>query len=564
MTNVIRKSAVNTLRMLIVDKNQLADFQPEKDEYSYTLTAARATELNGKLPEVDFIEGDEYQTVFVSQAPDAISGKSLGYKSLVTVTAANGTTKTYTIHYPVEMSTDATLNMILLGGKPLSNFDAERFNYTKLEIPMEASIPVVSVLKKEEAQTYEIRVDGDVVHIQVWAEDVSVTETYTLSFERILSANALLRDIVLRDAEGVRFTTAQFPFRSEEFLYEQIILPYDPQHAMEEVLPNMEIVLSDAMQTYDTTHTVLPNGDVQVDVTVTAPNGEDMSIYTLVFHWIKPADAYLASLAIEGTPVEEFSPYVTEYEIEHPYGTPADEFFTAEDITYTLSDAEATAEVTVSDGAIFITVTAQDGVTKQTYIIRQTMGPDTNNNLKLIVIGGDTLANFSPDETFYTYTLLAGTNAPEVKAEAESENAQVTITAGDTCTIVVLAGDGVSKKYYYIYFKEGFNDGLKPTANDVLLKRVLGSYQIFVATIRQAVTFSLYDQNGRLVYSNNVPVADANAVDLYKDAMDKDVLVDVMDFGSGLLVDVIPGQIYFYSFTISGKEIIKSGKLMAL
>lgn len=564
VTYVIRKSAVNTLRMLIVDKNQLADFQPEKDEYSYTLTAARATELNDKLPEVDFIEGDEYQTVFVSQAPDAISGKSLGYKSLVTVTAANGTTKTYTIHYPVEMSTDATLNMILLGGKPLSNFDAERFNYTKLEIPMEASIPVVSVLKKEEAQTYEIRVDGDVVHIQVWAEDVSVTETYTLSFERILSANALLRDIVLRDAEGVRFTTAQFPFRSEEFLYEQIILPYDPQRSMEEVLPTMEIVLSDEMQTYDTTHTVLPNGDVQVDVTVTAPNGEDMSIYTLIFHWIKPADAYLASLSIEGTPVEDFSPYVTEYEIEHPYGTPADEFFTAEDITYTLSDAEATAEVTVSDGAIFITVTAQDGVTKQTYIIRQTMGPDTNNNLKCIIIGGDTLVNFSPDETFYTYTLLAGTNAPEVKAEAESENAQVTITAGDTCTIVVLAGDGVSKKYYYIYFKEGFNDGLKPTANDVLLKRVLGSYQIFVATIRQAVTFSLYDQNGRLVYSNNVPVADANAVDLYKDAMDKDVLVDVMDFGSGLLVDVIPGQIYFYSFTISGKEIIKSGKLMAL
>ncbi|MBR4563538.1 MAG: hypothetical protein IKO26_03710 [Paludibacteraceae bacterium] len=564
VTYVIRKSAVNTLRMLIVDKNQLADFQPEKDEYSYTLTAARATELNGKLPEVDFIEGDEYQTVFVSQAPDAISGKSLGYKSLVTVTAANGTTKTYTIHYPVEMSTDATLNMILLGGKPLSNFDAERFNYTKLEIPMEASIPVVSVRKKEEAQTYEIRVDGDVVHIQVWAEDVSVTETYTLSFERILSANALLRDIVLRDAEGVRFTTAQFPFRSEDFLYDGIILPYDPQHAMEEVLPNMEIVLSDEMQTYDTTHTVLPNGDVQVDVTVTAPNGEDMSIYTLIFHWVKPADAYLASLAIEGTPVEDFSPYVTEYEIEHPYGTPADEFFTAENITYTLSDAEATAEVTVSDGVIFITVTAQDGTTKQTYIIRQTMGPDTNNNLKLIVIGGDTLANFSPDETFYTYTLLAGANAPEVKAEAESENAQVTVTAGDTCIIVVLAGDGVSKKYYYIYFKEGFNDGLKPTANDVLLKRVLGSYQIFVATIRQAVTFSLYDQNGRLVYSNNVPVADANAVDLYKDAMDKDVLVDVMDFGSGLLVDVIPGQIYFYSFTISGKEIIKSGKLMAL
>ena len=61
-----------------------------------------------------------------------------------------------------------------------------------------------------------------------------------------------------------------------------------------------------------------------------------------------------------------------------------------------------------------------------------------------------------------------------------------------------------------------------------------------------------------------MPVADANFVDLYKDAMDKDVLVDVLSYGAGLRIPVIQGQIYFYSFYGSGQKIIKSGKFIAL
>ena len=568
VTYVIRKSAVNTLKQLIVDKTQLKEFNPTTLEYNYTLTAARAAELGGKVPEVEYIEGDEYQTILVSQAPDALSGKSLGLKSLVTVTAANGSSRTYTVHYPVEMSADATLNMILLGGKPLPNFDSERFSYTKIEIDKDAAIPVVSVVKKEDAQTYEIRVDADTVQVQVWAEDTKVTTTYTLVFERLLSSYSMLKDIILRDEAGNKFPTSSFPFRYDEFEYTGIVLPYDPDKKLEDVLPSMEFVRFEATQTVDTAHYVLANGDIRVVVTVTAANGVDQSEYTLEFTWTRPADALLLNLFIDGQELTGFNPLVTEYSYVLPFGSTEENFLKPENITYKLSDERATAEVTAEGTTIKITVTAQDGTTKKTYFIFQSIAPDTNNDLLFIVIGTDTLENFDPKVTEYSYTLLSGATVPEITAKPVSPNASVTVqaasAAGDTCTIVVLAADGTSKKYYYIYFREGFNDGLEPTANDVLLKRVLGAYEMFAATIRKGVTISLFDQNGRLVFNSPVPVADANYVDLYRDAMDKDVLVDVMSYGAGLRIPVIQGQIYFYSFYGSGEKIIKSGKFVAL
>lgn len=568
VTYVIRKSAVNTLKQLIVDKTQLKEFKPTTTEYYYTLTAARAAELGGKVPEVEYIEGDEYQTIFVSQAPDALSGKSLGYKSLVTVTAANGSSRTYTVHYPVEMSTDATLNMIMLGGKPLPNFDSERFSYTKIEIEMDAAIPVVSVIKKEDAQTYEIRVEADTVQVQVWAEDTKVTSTYTLVFERLLSSYSMLKDIILRDEDGNKFPTARFPFRFDEFEYTGIVLPYDPDKKLEDILPSMEFVLFEPAQTVDTAHYELANGDIRVVVTVTAANGVDQSEYTIEFTWTKPSDALLLNLLIDGQDLSGFNPLVTEYSYVLPFGSTEEDFLTPENITYKLSDERATAEVTAEGSTIKITVTAQDGKAKKTYVIFQSIAPDTNNDLLTIIIGTDTIDNFDPKVTEYSYTLLSGATVPEITAIPVSPNASVTVqpatSAGDTCTIVVLAADGTSKKYYYIYFREGFNDGLEPTENDVLLKRVLGAYEMFAATIRRGVTFSLFDQNGRLVYHSDVPVADANFVDLYKDAMDKDVLVDVLSYGAGLRIPVIQGQIYFYSFYGSGQKIIKSGKFIAL
>ncbi|MBQ2312070.1 MAG: phosphotransferase, partial [Firmicutes bacterium] len=316
------------------------------------------------------------QTVMVAQMPeDQLSGKSLGYKTVITVTAQTGKTRIYTIHYPVELSTEATLNMIMLGGKTLPNFDAERFNY-KVDIEKEASIPVVSVIKKEDVQTNEIQVLEDVVHIKVTAEDVNFSHTYTLTFERQKSNVTTLRDIVLTDAKGVVFPSYEFPYRPEVYSY-TVNLKYDGNKSLDSQLPKITPVFYDPEQKADTMKFNLPNGDIQVDITVTAANGEDQAVYSIVFHFVKSSDATLQSLLLNGVELEGFDPSQMEYTYAHPYGTKPEAYFGQDAVTYVLNDQTATVAVSTDEnGVIHVVVTAQDGITTLTYLISQMTAVD--------------------------------------------------------------------------------------------------------------------------------------------------------------------------------------------
>ena len=559
----IEKSDVDTLQMIFVDQKQLVGFAPRTEEYLYQLTATQAKDLNGQLPVVEFISGDEYQTVIVSQAPESMSGKSLGYKSIVTVTAATGKTRTYTIHYPVELSTETTLNMINLGGQPLPNYDAERFNY-KLDIEEEAGIPVVSVVKKEDAQQYEIIVDGDNVYINVTAEDNTKHQTYTLVFQRLKSAITDLRDIILTGTDGNRYPSAVFSYRPDEHSY-AIDLDYVQGKTLDELLPDIEPVFYDEMQTADTTVNRLENGDIRVTITVKAPNGEDESEYALHFHLVKPSDATLASLSVNGTEIEGFDPSLLEYEFALPYGTPDSQKITEKAVSYVLSDTEASAVIsTGEDGAIRIVVTAQDGTTSLTYILTQTIGLDGDNKLAWITLDGDTLKEFDPETNFYTYYVEA--SVPKIEAGARSENATVEdiqlVSVGDTCQIICVAADGSENNYFIHFAPSPINTGLEATVNDVLLKRVPNTLQLFAATVRSGVEIALYDQYGHCVFTGQVPTSDPNDVEIVVDSDEQLRLNNVaVNTRSGLYIDVIQGQPYFYVFFAKNRK-VASGKII--
>lgn len=546
---------MDTLQDILVNGKPLPDFNAYKEEYTVMLTADQAKELNGSVPDVLYVEGDEYQTVFVSQAQDSLIGtKSLGLKSLINVTAATGASRTYTIHYPVELSDETTLNMIMLGGKPLSGFVAERFSY-KLEIETDAAIPVVSVVKKEEAQTYEIYVLDDTVQVYVTAEDTTQHTTYTLAFERLLSANTTLRDIILRDASGEQLPSAQFPFRPDVYEYPAIDLSYAADKTIEEMLPSIEIVLSDSLQTFETVQHELPNGDIRIDVTVTAPNGEDQAVYSLTFHFVKPSIALLKDIRLGEQSIPDFDPFVTEYTYLHPYGKDPEKLFTVDSVNYVLADSLASATVSADSTTLIITVIAQDGITENSYFIRQEIGKDSNNDLQWITVGGEDLPGFDPSVTFYTYLLPEGASVPVVEAEPASENAEIldisSVAAGDTCVIICQAADESMKRYYIHFAVSEINEGQTAVSTDVLVKRIPGTYQIVIATLRKDVSFAMYDQYGHVVYMKEVPVANPNDVDVHQDANGQDVLNDV-DTGAGIVIDVIPRQVYFYSFFVSG------------
>ena len=562
----IEKSAVDTLQMIFVDQKQLQGFAPQTTDYSLMLTAAYANELGGKMPLVEYISGDSYQTVLVSQMPeDQLSGKSLGFKTVITVTAQTGKTRIYTIHYPVELSTEATLNMIMLGGKPLANFDAERFNY-RVEIDKEASIPVVSVLKKEDVQTYEIQVLEDVVHVKVTAEDTNFSHTYTLTFERQKSSVTTLRDIVLTDAKGTTFPSTAFPYRPEVFSY-TVNLNYDGNKPLADQLPKITPVLYDPDQTVETAMFNLPNGDIQVDVTVTAANGEDQAVYSIVFHFVKSADATLLSLLVNGEELAGFDPAQTDYTYAHPYGTKPESYFGQDAVTYVLNDPTASAVVSTDEnGVIQVVVTAQDGTTVITYLISQMTAVDGDNALAWITIDGDTIRGFDPAITFYTYYVEPGASVPTIDAGARSPLAEVDlgrVVVGDTCTIICTAVDGSTCYYYVAFTLSDSNSGALASSGDVLLKRVAGSYQLLAATVRKGVTIALYDQYGHLMFYDRVPVANPNDAEIVIGYDNLERLNNVVDNKSGLLIDILPAQPYFFCFFADEKTKLYSGKIMA-
>lgn len=553
LTYNIRQSEVDTLQAIYLDTRELANFQATTNEYFYTLTAAYASELGGRLPNVEFIKGDTAQTVLVTQAPDYLESKSLGFKSLITVTAASGKTRTYTIHYPVEKSNDATLNMIMLSGKPINGYDSERSTY-RLQIDARADFPLVSVVKKEEAQTYDIRFSGDSIYVDVTAENGDV-QTYSLYFERLESANANLNNIIV---EG----HPEFRFRSDEYDY-QIFLPFG-----EDSIPAISWVLQDSLQTVpdslqmDTTAL----GDIIVTLTVVAPNKEDEMSYVLVFTFGKNGDNDLLALYVDTTLVEGFDSRITEYTYVHPFGSDSTAFLGIDRVHYILSDSLATDTAYIDEqGVITVIVRAQNGDEK-VYIITQEIALDGDNTLRYITLDGETIRGFDPSITFYTHLLVDGTMPPALDALAQSPNASVNwrdVQAGDTCIITVTAQDKEERKYYVHFAISTINEGLDATVNDVLVK-VISPTQLFVATIRKNVSFALYNQGGNLLYYNDVPVANPNDVDVYLDAQSKDVLNDVTDADSGRIIDIHPGQIYFYSFYLGGKQKIKSDKLIVL
>ena len=201
-------------------------------------------------------------------------------------------------------------------------------------------------------------------------------------------------------------------------------------------------------------------------------------------------------------------------------------------------------------------------------MITQRVGMDNDNTLRAIWLDDVLLYGFEPEKTFYTYKLLEGITPPKVTAEANSPNAEVSIRekpAGDTCVITCSAMDGSDLKYYIYFAVDSTKSTDEATANDVLVKRMKG-LQLFVTTTRADVSFALYDQNGHMVYYNPVPLANPSDVIMIKDQYGQERLNDVTTENDqyGLIVDIKPQQIYFYSFIVWDKKSVASGKLIAM
>ena len=581
----INKSENDRLQGILVNGNELKPFDPNVLEYKYkTLTAAEAAALEGQYLRIEPILGDEWQKCKVDTLMDVSVDKTLDYKYAITVTAESGNqSRTYTVQFPVELSSDATPIEIKDGNSRVPGWDPEKQNY-RIEIGLGEEIPVISVTKREEAQTYEIMPEGDVVKVIVTAED-GTQMPYVLTFERVKSDIATLANIIITD-KGKQLPYDMFFFESDIAEY-TIVMPYDPARTSYDV-PEIKCIPADTLQHVEMVENELSVVKKEVLILVVSPNEENETVYKLTFVFNRNNDASLTSVTV-GEQTVEFAEMEYTETISLPFGTETK--YTLEDITEIVTgDPLAKKEVALDEeGTITIRVIAQDETTDRTYTIYQELGKDTCNTLQMIYLDELELEGYMPDlDTVYVYKLKNGAGIPSITVMKTSENVAIETDSkeledgtyaimhknqpGDTIQIECVSLSG-EKRIYRIYFEvSGINYGRPhPSANDVFLRRV-GKSQLFVAAINSDVTFMLYDQAGRQLLAEKVPVADPNDIEVAKSAFKdneedggqgKDVLLDVIDFSCGKLIDIKPGQIYFYGF-ISTNGYFKSGKIIAM
>ena len=549
-------SQIDTLRMIFVDGKALEGFRADSTDYLVTIDRNAET-----MPVITYIEGAEGQTITLEYALAAYTNDSV---ARITVIAPNGNTRTYTIRFTRRLSDETGLQMIFVDGTPLTNFDEDKFSY-RIPLPVEVTVlPMVTAEKKETEQQVAIARDADTVRIHVQAEDAS-TATYTLTFEHLKSDNTLLADIRLQYADDSAVVELTPTFSPSHYDY-TVTLPFGT-NSLPAILP----AKSDEEQTVDIAEPqVIGEGAARqeiITITVTAPNAEDQAAYTITFTFAQNSDARLTDIFLRNERLEGFHPDTLEYTISYPAHSTTADFVTTKDVHAVLSDEAATLLLSMDDaGTILLSVTAQDG-TNRTYSIRQNILLDTGNTLRMIFFDDVPFEAFDPEQDFYTYYLVDGMTPPAITAEAMSDLAEISIkevSAGDTCMIICTSESGESRRYRIWFAISQIDNAAKPTKHDVLLRRAEGSYQLFAATTRANVSIAIYNTTGKRLFMEKIPTANPNDVHLATDSHGNEMLIDVYNVSSGVLIDLNPNEIYYYTFFEMDKEVITSGKIILL
>lgn len=527
-----KQSDNNLLQKIWVNNQELAGFDSQVFEYFYTLPYG-----TDKLPLVDYMEGDDYQTV------DTVSNGVNGDMRF-TVTAENGSSQMYTIHFSVALSSNAELVTIAVGGTPVANFEGDRQAYN-IDLPYGTKdIPVITYVKAEDEQNVTITLDGNKAQVMVTAAD-GTQNIYTLTFRFIKSSEAHLKGIT---ADGKMIED----FDSDVLEY-SILLDYG----------TTEYPVMDFIKTEDEQEVTAEWRDNVLTFTVIAADGETPMEYTVTFSIAKCPYNYLTDLTIKGVTIEGFDKDTLHYSIIYPVGTPAEDMLQLSQIGYMKADASETVTIEQQAEDYAIIVTAEDG-SQRAYTIDQTVLLASNSLLKDILLDGVSIRDFDSNTFEYEYEIFEGLLIPELEAIAQDTAAEVSITLGsigDTTYIYCTAAD-MSESVYKVYFRySSINTSDTPSKRDVVLKHIPGTMQYVAYTIRNNVQMALYNRMGQRIMIKEIPICDPNSAFIVEEASNYNLFYNVDDYAQGAVFEVERGEIYFYVFFENQKKKISSGKI---
>ena len=359
------------------------------------------------------------------------------------VTAEDGTEGTpYTLTVVPNLSSTPTLNGILIDGTLIPDFRPDSLKYI-VTLPVgeykqiEPTIPSLSYQLGAPRQhaTIEYGKLGEPTYITVLSEDGLAQALYEVLIQAEPSHNALLTGIAVNGEPLQRFNSKRFYYSATTFT-EDISFTWASDDRFQTVTHHVE----------DGVHILR----------VTAQDGVTTNDYSIdVLRQLPSDNATLQQIYLDGidfshfltdiNPTLEFSPMQQRYVINLLSGTK-----TLPEVSAKLQEEGQTVDIKNNGWTTLITVTAPDGITKNTYTLQFLAPMSRNAHLKMIYLDGDTLDNFAPDKYNYFIDLPVGqTTMPDVYAEPQESMQTVldSITGDLQHTIYVTAEDGTMQQY---------------------------------------------------------------------------------------------------------------------
>lgn len=534
----VEKSDIATLDDIEINGISLSGFDSNTFTYSYMLPNGTTT-----LPSIVYTPSHPGEVVNV------VSNGIRGTYQIIVTSESGRFTNTYNIVFSVEPSHDANLGDILNNGSSLTGFDPYIYNYT-ITLPYGTTVlPVMSYVAGEPNQTINMvsaATPNDTTVITVTAEDGVTTAIYYITYVVALSDNALL-DMIFINGEALIMQansyTADSDFDPEDFYY-NITLPYGTT-----TMPTITWRGQVADYTsIDLTFDTIPG---TATITVTSQDGMVINDYILFFFIKKSDNAYLADLTIDGVTVPGFAPDSMSYHIVYPIGTDPSTLPDVANIGYVLGEAGQTVTITNQDGAIVVTVVAEDGVSTFSYVITFEILKSDNALLADLLINGVSVEGFEPTRFDYEYLLPFGSSVvPELTYVKGEPSQTVDVMMGfinDYSYVYVTAEDG-TEVTYAVYFRVSTdNPGEVPTSDDVAFN-YLGNGTWRASTTRNNVEVRVYSATGAILWSSMVPVADPNENIHQPDATG-------VDFKAAK-----EGKVYIYAFFYEKRRLL-TGKI---
>ena len=533
----ILPSDVDTLKSLYIvtgeTSRMLKGFDPYVVNYTDTLPIGIT-----ELPSVKYVEGDAYQTI---DTVTNVESRTITVK----VTAEDGHSRTYAIYFVSELSHEAALGGIAVGGKQLENFDPMTLTY-HVVLPYGTTVlPNVVYTKAEDAQNVTVSEQDMQILIQVTAEDGITTLTYVVNFSVAKSTEAHLASLAINDEP-------LSGFRADSTIY-TIVMPYGTT-----VFPTAEEVTAVPA---DENATVEVNADGSlITVTVLAPDSITEMEYIISFEVELCSVNWLDTLIVNGHDIAFHRDTLT-YTIAHPIGSDSTALVHAEDVQYVLADSTESVDISESDGTIIIQVTPQDQQQIRVYTITQYILLNNNSLLADLTINGKTIKGFADSIFVYDYIMQAA-EVVTVQAVAQDSLAEVDVpllVEGEPMYITCTAQDGSRSTYIINFSMTTINDVQDPTRSDVLLKQEAGSDQFTAYTIRMNTWFAVYDHYGHMLLNTMMPTCNPNDANVVIDHTGHEQLIDATGEGVTFTIPV-HGQTFFYLF-YSGNNRLESGKL---